>query len=79
MSWFDHIDPCGLKDQGVTSLTKETGLNLPIDKVTPMFLHSFSKVFECKTEDLDTKYQEEILNSVYNNLLADAQAVTSSV
>lgn len=78
LSWFNHIDPCGIKDKGVTSLTKETGLNLPIEKVMPMFLQAFEKVFECKTEDMESKMQEEILNRVYNNLLQEAQIVTAT-
>ncbi|XP_059048991.1 putative lipoyltransferase 2, mitochondrial [Achroia grisella] len=69
LSWFDHIDPCGIKDKGVTSLTKETGLNCCVEKMTPLFLKKFDKVFDCKCEELDTNAQEDILNSVYNNLL----------
>lgn len=74
LSWFDHIDPCGIEDKGVTSLSRETGMNFPIEKVTPMFLRSFNKVFDCKTnEELDVKVQEEILNGVYTSLLSQVQ------
>lgn len=72
LSWFKHIDPCGFDDKGVTSLSKETGINFPVEKVTPMFLRCFNKVFNCKTnEELDVKIQEEILNSACNSLLTN--------
>ncbi|KAJ0181102.1 hypothetical protein K1T71_003187 [Dendrolimus kikuchii] len=69
LSWFDHIDPCGIEDKGVTSLTKESGVNCSIEKITPVFLRNFDKVFGCKCEELDSNMQEEILNNLYNNLL----------
>ncbi|KAI8429743.1 hypothetical protein MSG28_000296 [Choristoneura fumiferana] len=72
LSWFDHIDPCGIDDKGVTSLSKETGVNCTIEKITPLFLKNFSKVFGCKTEEMEPKEQEEILNSVYNNLMVQS-------
>ncbi|KAM3966689.1 lipoyl(octanoyl) transferase 2 [Aphomia sociella] len=70
LSWFDHIDPCGIADKGVTSLTKETGVNCCVEKITPIFLKMFNNVFGCKSEEMETKVQEDILNSVYTNLLA---------
>ncbi|XP_028172433.1 octanoyl-[acyl-carrier-protein]:protein N-octanoyltransferase LIPT2, mitochondrial [Ostrinia nubilalis] len=69
LSWFDHIDPCGIEDKGVTSLTKETGVLCSIDKMTPLFLRNFEKVFDCQSDELDTKIKEEILNTVYSKLL----------
>ncbi|XP_061714308.1 putative lipoyltransferase 2, mitochondrial isoform X2 [Cydia pomonella] len=69
LSWFDHIDPCGMDDKGVTSLSNETGLPCTIDKITPMFIQSFDKVFDCKSENLEEDAQIEILNSIYNKLL----------
>ncbi|XP_063373137.1 octanoyl-[acyl-carrier-protein]:protein N-octanoyltransferase LIPT2, mitochondrial [Cydia amplana] len=69
LSWFDPIDPCGIEDNGVTSLSKETGLPCSIEKITPMFIRSFDKVFDCKSENLEVDTQTEIINSVYNKLL----------
>lgn len=68
LSWFDHIDPCGIDDKGVTSLSNETGMNFNIEKVTPLFIKTFDNVFGCKTDDLETSAQEEILNTVYNKI-----------
>lgn len=33
LSWFDHINPCGFTDKGVTSVRKETGIEQEIEKV----------------------------------------------
>lgn len=69
LTWFDHIDPCGIDDKGVTSLTNETGIKCSIDKMTPIFLKNFEKVFGCESDELDTKTKEEILNNVYTKLM----------
>ncbi|XP_004928544.1 putative lipoyltransferase 2, mitochondrial [Bombyx mandarina] len=71
LSWFKHIDPCGIVDKGVTSLTKETGDLCTIDKITPLFLSKFQDVFECEIEDLDLKSQKDILSYVYNKLMKE--------
>ncbi|MFL1381757.1 MULTISPECIES: lipoyl(octanoyl) transferase LipB [unclassified Nocardiopsis] len=36
MSWFDRIVPCGISDAGVTSLTAETGRDVPVAEVRPL-------------------------------------------
>ncbi|XP_072936195.1 octanoyl-[acyl-carrier-protein]:protein N-octanoyltransferase LIPT2, mitochondrial [Epargyreus clarus] len=69
LSWFEHIVPCGIEDKGVTSLTKETGVVCSIDKMTPIFLTTFKKVFDCQYEELDMDTQKEILGSVYKKLI----------
>ncbi|CAH2267116.1 putative lipoyltransferase 2, mitochondrial [Pararge aegeria] len=72
LSWFEHIDPCGIEDKGVTSLTRETGVMCTTDKMMPIFLKNFEKVFGCNTEQLETNLQKEILDSLYSKLLVDA-------
>lgn len=42
--------------------------------MTPLFLESFKNVFDCKTEDFETKLQEEILSGIYSNLLSETAA-----
>ncbi|XP_063537574.1 octanoyl-[acyl-carrier-protein]:protein N-octanoyltransferase LIPT2, mitochondrial-like [Cydia strobilella] len=69
LSWFKHIDPCGIKDKGVTSLSVETGEPCSVDKITPLFIRNFNKVFNCESEDLAVDDQKDILSSIYNNLL----------
>lgn len=72
LSWFSNIDPCGIQDKGVTSLSKETGHEYTIDKVTPIFLKYFDEVFGCQSEQIDDKTQKEILNGVYNKMLLES-------
>ncbi|XP_014357878.2 putative lipoyltransferase 2, mitochondrial [Papilio machaon] len=72
LSWFNHIDPCGIEDKGVTSLSQETGMTFTPDQVTPMLLNNFEKVFNCSLEDIDPDVQEEILNGVYNKLMLES-------
>ncbi|XP_049884358.1 putative lipoyltransferase 2, mitochondrial [Pectinophora gossypiella] len=69
LSWFNHIIPCGIDDKGVTSLSRETGVECTIENMTPLFLKSFQSVFGCKFEELDNNTQEEILSTVYTKLL----------
>ncbi|XP_053601531.1 octanoyl-[acyl-carrier-protein]:protein N-octanoyltransferase LIPT2, mitochondrial [Plodia interpunctella] len=73
LSWFDHIDPCGIDDMGVTSIAKETGAEFNTEKAIPLFLKTFGNVFDCKCEDLEVPVQEQILNDVYCKLLTQAQ------
>ncbi|XP_034841236.1 octanoyl-[acyl-carrier-protein]:protein N-octanoyltransferase LIPT2, mitochondrial [Maniola hyperantus] len=72
LSWFEHIDPCGIEDKGVTSLTNETGVVCTIDNMTPIFVKNFEKVFSCKTEEFESDLQKEILDSLCSKLMIDA-------
>lgn len=69
LTWFDYIDPCGIEDKGVTSLSRETGVHCTIDKMAPLFLRNFEKVFGCESDELDAKMKEDILSTVYTKLL----------
>ncbi len=45
LSYFDHINPCGFVDKGVSSMKKELGIELSllevIEKLTPIFKKNF--------------------------------------
>lgn len=45
LSWFRLINPCGFTDKAVTSLEKETGQKLELDKVKQILKDKFSEVF----------------------------------
>ncbi|GJQ73772.1 hypothetical protein Trydic_g18712 [Trypoxylus dichotomus] len=55
LEWYKHIVPCGIKDKGVTTLTKELNRLVTIEEVMPLFLECFSKYFNCNYVD----YPEE--------------------
>lgn len=52
LGWFDHINPCGFTDRGVTSLERETGRTVPMEEVK-------ASVVEFLSDELNVK--------IYNN------------
>lgn len=45
LSPFDAIVPCGIRDFGVTSLTRLVGRDVPVDEATPILVSAFEEVF----------------------------------
>jgi lipoyl(octanoyl) transferase len=45
LSHFNYIVPCGLKDKGVTSLSKLLGREVTLDEVKPRLVRAFKDVF----------------------------------
>ena len=46
LGFYNHINPCGFTDKGVTSLEKELGRNIEIEEVKNLLKSNFEKVFE---------------------------------
>ncbi|MCG8581346.1 MAG: lipoyl(octanoyl) transferase LipB [Bacteroidales bacterium] len=46
LTYFNHINPCGFVDKGVTSMEKELGMNLDIQEVKNVLLQKLSDIFE---------------------------------
>ncbi|CAL9760037.1 unnamed protein product [Musa acuminata subsp. burmannicoides] len=60
LSYFKHIVPCGIPDKGVTSLKRETEMELPPDEVIhEQLIHCFAKVFRFTLKELQ-------LSNMYN-------------
>ena len=36
LGWYDRFVPCGIADAGVTTLSKETGRDVPVTEVLPV-------------------------------------------
>ena len=45
LSYFNHINPCGFVDKGVTSLQKELGKPINLEEVKEILLKKISKIF----------------------------------
>ncbi|MCP4123278.1 MAG: lipoyl(octanoyl) transferase LipB [Bacteroidetes bacterium] len=45
LSYFNYIVPCGIADKGVTSMEKELGRPVDLEKVKARILHYFREVF----------------------------------
>jgi lipoyl(octanoyl) transferase len=46
LGFFDAIVPCGLQDEGVTSLEREVGSRVPMEDVTRVLVGHFADVFQ---------------------------------
>jgi lipoate-protein ligase B len=53
MSHFDLINPCGMPDVEMTSLSAEIGKQIPMPEVVESFVFHFGRVFECTAEMMD--------------------------
>ncbi len=53
MSHFDLINPCGMPDVEMTSLSAEMNKQVPMADVSESFVFHFGRVFSCRTEMVD--------------------------
>lgn len=51
LSYFNHINPCGFVDKGVTSMQKELGREISMDEVKTKIIYYFAKVFSKAAEN----------------------------
>ena len=45
MKYFNYINPCGFVDQGVTSIAKEVGHEVPVAEVKSIVKKDFEELF----------------------------------
>ncbi len=50
LSWYDAIVPCGLADEGVTSLSELAGHEVTVDEMAPLVARRFADVFDLALE-----------------------------
>lgn len=50
LSWYDAIVPCGLSDEGVTSLSELTGREVTVQEMAPLVARRFEDVFDTRLE-----------------------------
>lgn len=53
LSWYDAIVPCGLADEGVTSLSQLAGRSVSVDEMAPIVVRRFEEVFDLRLEPRD--------------------------
>lgn len=46
LSYFNHINPCGFTDKGVTSLKQELGREIDLEEVKTIYVTEFNKLFK---------------------------------
>lgn len=55
LEYFNHINPCGFTDRGVTSMERELGGKVAMDEVKKSFLKHFVAVFGVKWFEAETE------------------------
>lgn len=50
LNWYDAIVPCGLADEGVTSLSELAGRTVTVAEMTPIVARRFAEVFDLRLE-----------------------------
>jgi lipoate-protein ligase B len=53
MSHFDLINPCGMSDVEVTSISAELNKQVPLREVNESFIFHFGRVFDCHMAQVD--------------------------
>ena len=56
LSWFDAIVPCGLPDEGVTSLSELAGREVTVDEMAPLVARRFEEVFDLQLSSEETAW-----------------------
>jgi lipoyl(octanoyl) transferase len=50
LSWYDAIVPCGLSDEGVTTLSRLAGREVTVEEMAPIVARRFEDVFDVALE-----------------------------
>jgi lipoyl(octanoyl) transferase len=50
LSWYDAIVPCGLAEEGVTSLSELAGREVVVAEMAPIVARWFEEVFDLRFE-----------------------------
>jgi len=54
LRWFEAIVPCGIRNRGVTSLSRELNRTVTVDDFGSVFLKSFAEAFRCRLIEKST-------------------------
>jgi lipoyl(octanoyl) transferase len=56
LSWYDAIVPCGLADEGVTSLSELVGREVSVEEMAPIVSRRFEEVFDLRFETKEREW-----------------------
>jgi lipoyl(octanoyl) transferase len=59
LSWYDAIVPCGLSDEGVTSLSELAGREITVSEMMPLVVRRFEEVFDRHLEPQEATWPPE--------------------
>jgi lipoyl(octanoyl) transferase len=63
LSWYDAIVPCGLSDEGVTSLSELAGSVITVEEMAPLVARRFEDVFERRLVTEETAWPPRLLET----------------
>jgi len=58
LSWYDAIVPCGLADEGVTSLSELAGRPVTVADAAPIVARRFAEVFDLRLESEESAWPD---------------------
>lgn len=61
LSWFENIVPCGIVGKGVTSLSRELGVDVTVDDVAPLLQNAFRDQFDCELVQSSNREVQRLL------------------
>jgi lipoyl(octanoyl) transferase len=64
LSWYDAIVPCGLSDEGVTSLSELAGRVITIEDMAPLVARRFEDVFDVRFVTEETAWPSTVARVV---------------
>jgi lipoyl(octanoyl) transferase len=56
LGWYDAIVPCGLADEGVTSLSELAGRTVTVEEMAPLVARRFEEVFDLRLRTEETAW-----------------------
>jgi lipoyl(octanoyl) transferase len=72
LSWYDAIVPCGLSDEGVTSLSELAGRAVTVDEMAPLVARRFEDVFDRRLEEQEGTWPDAMDASPASTVAASA-------
>jgi lipoyl(octanoyl) transferase len=63
LSWYEAIVPCGLSDEGVSSLSELAGTTVTVEDMAPLVARRFEDVFDRRLVSEETAWPPRLLST----------------